>query len=583
MQEAAPLLMAFDFARFFVEALGWSRPTSTRAVSMQVGSASYRRTMIAHLGGVTVFEISASDDSIPTPRARQQIAEEIGRYHHENLLIFVDGRRERSLWYRGRRAGPKHFPAGFVFVRGQDTQPFLDRLRAAAMDPPHDEEEPPTVVEVSRWLDASVENVWLFQARPEYYDVTGPLQQGISEDAWTVTRYRNEMRVGDLVVIWASGKRGGVVALARLTSTPYERDWLPTTEELEATPYMKAAWWVKIRYTHRMSVPLGPAMLKAHPVLRDLPNFKFSQASNYRILPEHWAALKSLLDEQGERLIAVPDKPPTDLPDEQDQGENQKPLAETSLAPSRRGTRVSQPQLDLYGTTDDPSHKRKAMPDRLQHNLAELDRIHGDLLDLGTELLSGLSLKESALFKQRIAFISDYQQRLDQLGSAIEGLRGLVQDAAVPAPKVTAAQPPSPPTGRAPAARETGDIRTVTLNDDFTKTSPLSMVIDGVTYTDLGDWTNVYRTILSMLAARDPDHCRRLPDMPPFPRSLRFCTDPTVLRRPVQVIDGVYTESNLSANDVRNRIKILMDEFALDPKQVSVDVRPTSTRRAGQK
>ncbi len=51
------LLQSFDFGRLFVEELGWSNPAASRPVREEIKGPTFQRRHIAHLAGVTVFEI----------------------------------------------------------------------------------------------------------------------------------------------------------------------------------------------------------------------------------------------------------------------------------------------------------------------------------------------------------------------------------------------------------------------------------------------------------------------------------------------------------------------------------------------
>lgn len=60
---------------------------------------------------------------------------------------------------------------------------------------------------------------WVFQGNPRVFDVCSAVSE-LRELTWLVTRYRNEINVGDRVFIWQSGSRAGVVALATVLTSP---------------------------------------------------------------------------------------------------------------------------------------------------------------------------------------------------------------------------------------------------------------------------------------------------------------------------------------------------------------------------
>lgn len=69
-------------------------------------------------------------------------------------------------------------------------------------------------------------NYWIFQARPERYDLSkaSSLRPG-SRDSWLATRYRTEMRPDDIVYFWQAGEVDvrGIYGWGRIVSEPYQQ------------------------------------------------------------------------------------------------------------------------------------------------------------------------------------------------------------------------------------------------------------------------------------------------------------------------------------------------------------------------
>ena len=65
-------------------------------------------------------------------------------------------------------------------------------------------------------------NTWLFQAKPEIYDLIEELKniEIGDEGFWDVTRYKDEIKPSDKVILWVSGKQAGVYALGEVTEKP---------------------------------------------------------------------------------------------------------------------------------------------------------------------------------------------------------------------------------------------------------------------------------------------------------------------------------------------------------------------------
>jgi hypothetical protein len=128
------LLQRFDFKTLFIEELGWSQPVSRRPVPFEAAGESFLRAQIAELSGVVVFEVKASDGRIPHAKTRAAIHKQTSKLHHENLLIFVDGKRTQSLWYWVKREEGKSYPREHWYFNGQPGDLFLSKLSSMVVD-----------------------------------------------------------------------------------------------------------------------------------------------------------------------------------------------------------------------------------------------------------------------------------------------------------------------------------------------------------------------------------------------------------------------------------------------------------------
>lgn len=80
------------------------------------------------MSGVPVFEITATDGEIPTADTRLAIYQAIAQQFAENLLIFIDQDRNRSLWYWAKREGAKIYPRTEVYLKNQPADLILSKI-----------------------------------------------------------------------------------------------------------------------------------------------------------------------------------------------------------------------------------------------------------------------------------------------------------------------------------------------------------------------------------------------------------------------------------------------------------------------
>ena len=127
-------LQSFDFKTLFIEELGWSNPVSTKTVNETIKENTISRKPIAELAGAVVFEISASDGSIPEPKQRAVIAKEIQKLHYENVLIFLDKDRTQSIWHWRKNQDKKIVSREHFYIKGQPGDLFISKISSLVFD-----------------------------------------------------------------------------------------------------------------------------------------------------------------------------------------------------------------------------------------------------------------------------------------------------------------------------------------------------------------------------------------------------------------------------------------------------------------
>ncbi len=74
-----------------------------------------------------------------------------------------------------------------------------------------------------------VPNYWIFQANPKIFNLEQSLSQNNDgHKTWNINQHKNDIKKGDKVILWQTGKKNGVYALATVKSNVYE-----TTEKDE--------------------------------------------------------------------------------------------------------------------------------------------------------------------------------------------------------------------------------------------------------------------------------------------------------------------------------------------------------------
>jgi HNH endonuclease len=149
---------------------------------------------------------------------------------------------------------------------------------------------------------------WIFQGNPDDFDLDAYLATAPIQFPWLVTRYGDEINVGDRVYIWRTqGKQkggSGIIAEAEVIAPVA---MLP--ESADAFPFWRAnapaATEVRPRTGLRLLHVAAPREIirrdwcAEDPVLRTLPNLKMAAATNYPLVREQVERLAALWGRTG--------------------------------------------------------------------------------------------------------------------------------------------------------------------------------------------------------------------------------------------------------------------------------------------
>lgn len=122
-------------------------------------------------------------------------------------------------------------------------------------------------------------NIWLLQAL-EDYDIATEAKVG-KKQYWRIHDYYNEMRKGEVALLWQAGAKSGVYAIAKLKDKSYR----------EAGKH-----WVDVIFKKVLQPPIYRTQLLLHPVLAELTVIRRPQGSSFKVNERQWKAFKELID-----------------------------------------------------------------------------------------------------------------------------------------------------------------------------------------------------------------------------------------------------------------------------------------------
>jgi hypothetical protein len=149
---------------------------------------------------------------------------------------------------------------------------------------------------------------WIFQGNPDDFDLDGYLATAPIQFSWLVTRYGDEISVGDRVYIWRTqGKQRGIAGVTAEAEVIAAPALLPETTD--AIPFWRADVSAATEARPRAILRLLRLAKSREviqrdwcaedPVLRTLPNLKMAAATNYPTAPEQADRLAALWSRTG--------------------------------------------------------------------------------------------------------------------------------------------------------------------------------------------------------------------------------------------------------------------------------------------
>ncbi len=148
--------------------------------------------------------------------------------------------------------------------------------------------------------DYPFSNYWIFQFNPEIYDWLGWIKEHKANEQWLVSRFAKFICIGDKVVIWASGKEGGIYAFGEVVTYPQKKGLNPE----QAIHYKIISDLDKFRKKPSVFIkylkvfvdrPISKDVCKKNKVLSTLVLNDFANATNFKLSKTQWLRILELI------------------------------------------------------------------------------------------------------------------------------------------------------------------------------------------------------------------------------------------------------------------------------------------------
>lgn len=146
----------------------------------------------------------------------------------------------------------------------------------------------------------SADNIWIFQANPQRYDIMNALADDEIGDSihWLVNQHKAEICKGHIGLIWLSGKEAGIYAITEILTDP----------KLMSEPDPERKYWTDIsdkegeKTRVKMKIiksllnsPLTKETILKTKGLEGMSILRQSQGTNFRVSKEEWNIIKTMM------------------------------------------------------------------------------------------------------------------------------------------------------------------------------------------------------------------------------------------------------------------------------------------------
>lgn len=211
------------------------------------------------------------------------------------------------------------------------------------------------------------------------------------------------------------------------------------------------------------------------------------------------------------------------------------------------------------------------MNHRIEQILDTIEELREGLLALSDDIWLSINHNDPDELEKGTEFKRQYNEAVLGFSKSSEQISQLIQNYTntdLDAEVITASSTDHAENDRIIRALDQNTPYFLHFETDFSYKRPIGFVLDGRGTENVRTWKQMYLITCKQLANRFPQGFAELPTHADFITSRGnndFAFDQDSLRLPHKIIDGVYTETNYSANDIIKRIRRLLTHFGLDP------------------
>ncbi len=223
------------------------------------------------------------------------------------------------------------------------------------------------------------------------------------------------------------------------------------------------------------------------------------------------------------------------------------------------------------------------MTERTLQILRDLEAVQENLLALSDEIWLSIDHNDSDALEEGVEFKRAYNSKLAAFDALSSELSQIVQKFTRVDLAVEEESGDDDSQSNQRIIEQLNREQPHSIDEDFTFKRPHGFILDGAATTGITTWRRLYEIVCVALVRRNGELFRGLFDHDKFVSSRghrQFTADPSELRSPSRLKEGIYTEINLSANGLRDVIRNLLDAYEIPRDRLLVFLR--EDRHAGR-
>lgn len=131
---------------------------------------------------------------------------------------------------------------------------------------------------------------WILQANPTHYDIDAALRH-LNSIWWRSPQYTGEIQVGDVVVLWRSGKESGIVGIGRVLAPPQAHGMAPEERPFVLHDDEAPDSTTRVQISIRATPYITKERVKSIPELSDHAIVRAPMGTVFPLSTSEWSAL----------------------------------------------------------------------------------------------------------------------------------------------------------------------------------------------------------------------------------------------------------------------------------------------------